>query len=278
MTRTVQCPECGVVLNVPSTRGRAQAEVPEVCHEVHGAVSRRPGRIRPSPSPALSSTMFPTRKAPAQQRRLRHAPDMRKEQRLDRAAVLGPEGGREQRRLRPAVLRLDDGRHVRPAPADGRRPQARQGPEPEPRPDQAPAPAADVLALFQDEPKTNRKPKGAEARAKARRCPDCGGVVGVGMSLCNTCGLDLDTGQRTVAPGRLRGRDARGPQGRGPRPWASSSSAALRRDGELPARRSPRWWPRGRRAGRGCFLPDGGLGCSASTRRSSSSDASQSAR
>jgi hypothetical protein len=60
------------------------------------------------------------------------------------------------------------------------------------------APAADVMALFQDEPKTARKPKGAEARARARRCPGCGGVVGVGMSLCNTCGLDLDTGQRVV--------------------------------------------------------------------------------
>jgi hypothetical protein len=60
------------------------------------------------------------------------------------------------------------------------------------------APAADVMALFQDEPKTARKPKGAEARAHARRCPGCGGVVGVGMSLCNTCGLDLDTGQRVV--------------------------------------------------------------------------------
>ena len=62
-----------------------------------------------------------------------------------------------------------------------------------------PAPTADALGLFQDEPKTARKLKGAEARAHARRCPSCGGVVGVGMSLCNTCGLDLDTGQR-IAP------------------------------------------------------------------------------
>ena len=63
----------------------------------------------------------------------------------------------------------------------------------------AAAAPADALALFQDEPKSNRKVTGAEARAKTRRCPSCGGVVGVGMSLCNTCGLDLDTGQR-VAP------------------------------------------------------------------------------
>jgi hypothetical protein len=64
---------------------------------------------------------------------------------------------------------------------------------PKGKPSKAPA---DALALFQDEPPSKRKVKGAEARAKARRCPSCGGVVGVGMSLCNTCGLDLDTGQR----------------------------------------------------------------------------------
>jgi hypothetical protein len=68
-----------------------------------------------------------------------------------------------------------------------------------PRSPKASKAPADALALFQDDPAPKRKPKGAEARAKARRCPSCGGVVGVGMSLCNTCGLDLDTGQR-VAP------------------------------------------------------------------------------
>ena len=62
----------------------------------------------------------------------------------------------------------------------------------------APSPA-DVLALFQDEPKSARKPKGAEARAKARRCTSCSNVVPAGMSLCSRCGLDLDTGQR-IAP------------------------------------------------------------------------------
>ena len=31
---------------------------------------------------------------------------------------------------------------------------------------------------------------------RMRRCPTCGGVVPVGMSLCSACGLDLETGTR----------------------------------------------------------------------------------
>ena len=74
-----------------------------------------------------------------------------------------------------------------------------------PRPKSASGPAAaaksgvgDAMALFQDEPKSNRKPKGAEARAQARRCSSCSSVVPAGMSLCSRCGLDLDTGQRAA--------------------------------------------------------------------------------
>lgn len=55
---------------------------------------------------------------------------------------------------------------------------------------------ADALALFNDRPSAPRRKTGAEARAQSRRCPTCGAVVPVGMSLCNTCGLDLDTGTR----------------------------------------------------------------------------------
>jgi DNA-directed RNA polymerase subunit RPC12/RpoP len=56
--------------------------------------------------------------------------------------------------------------------------------------------AADALALFEEKPTRPRRKSGAEARATARRCPTCGGVVSVGMSICNSCGLDLDTGTR----------------------------------------------------------------------------------
>jgi hypothetical protein len=63
----------------------------------------------------------------------------------------------------------------------------------------APREAGSALALFEEERPARRRPIGAEARAKARRCPKCGGFVPVGMSLCATCGLDLDSG-RFVAP------------------------------------------------------------------------------
>ena len=56
--------------------------------------------------------------------------------------------------------------------------------------------AADALALFDDKPAAPRRKTGAEARAQARRCPTCGGVVPQGMSICQTCGLDLESGMR----------------------------------------------------------------------------------
>jgi hypothetical protein len=54
--------------------------------------------------------------------------------------------------------------------------------------------AADAVGLFLNAP-ARRRPTGAEARAAERRCPTCHGIVPVGMSLCQTCGLDLDTGK-----------------------------------------------------------------------------------
>jgi hypothetical protein len=59
------------------------------------------------------------------------------------------------------------------------------------------ASSADAMSLLKDDEPPPRRPRNlAEGRAKARRCPTCGSVVPQGMSLCNTCGLDLDTGGR----------------------------------------------------------------------------------
>jgi hypothetical protein len=55
---------------------------------------------------------------------------------------------------------------------------------------------SDAEALLRDDPAPRRKPKGAEARAQARRCSKCGGVVPMGMSICASCGLDQETGLR----------------------------------------------------------------------------------
>jgi hypothetical protein len=54
----------------------------------------------------------------------------------------------------------------------------------------------DALALFDDPKPAKRRPNPAEARSQARRCPTCGGVVPVGMSICSKCGLDLESGSR----------------------------------------------------------------------------------
>lgn len=63
------------------------------------------------------------------------------------------------------------------------------------------APAAAGVAdaaslLFDDRPTAPKRLKGGDARKQARRCPTCGGFVPQGMSLCGTCGTDLDTGVR----------------------------------------------------------------------------------
>jgi phage FluMu protein Com len=57
------------------------------------------------------------------------------------------------------------------------------------------AAVGDAAALFKDDSPRRKKPTGAEARAHARRCSRCGGLVPVGMSLCSACGTDQDTGR-----------------------------------------------------------------------------------
>ena len=188
MTSTVQCPECGVVLNVPASAAGRKLRCPKCATKF--AAPAAGSSIGPADSafagPGPDSTMFPTRKGPAS------SGD------LDLPARRGSSGSIDLPTSRPA----GGGGH-----GDFDLPTA-SGPlretfdlpllaeaSPKSSPAQGKAPA-DALALFQDEPKANRKLQGAEARAKVRRCPGCGGVVGVGMSLCNTCGLDLDTGRR----------------------------------------------------------------------------------
>ncbi len=57
-------------------------------------------------------------------------------------------------------------------------------------------PAADAVALFKEDKPTPRRVGGGDARKQSRRCPTCGGFVPQGMSLCGSCGFDLDTGLR----------------------------------------------------------------------------------
>jgi len=62
--------------------------------------------------------------------------------------------------------------------------------------DNAPGQTADATSLFTEKPNATRRVGAAEARARARRCPTCGGVVPAGMAICSSCGLNLETGMR----------------------------------------------------------------------------------
>ena len=54
----------------------------------------------------------------------------------------------------------------------------------------------DAEALFREPPARKRKVEKAEARSQARRCISCGGLVPIGMSTCVSCGLDQESGLR----------------------------------------------------------------------------------
>jgi phage FluMu protein Com len=188
MTRTIQCPHCGVVLNVPEAAAGRKLRCPK-CATKFATPSANPAdSVIAESGPA--STMFPTRKGPASS---------------GDYGVSTPEGTSGTYELPltgPGGSGGDFVDDLPSSPAPLREmfdlPSLGEATPSTRSTGQGKAPA-DALALFQDEPKANRKLRGAEARAKARRCPSCGGVVAIGMSLCNTCGLDLDTGQR-IAP------------------------------------------------------------------------------
>jgi hypothetical protein len=54
----------------------------------------------------------------------------------------------------------------------------------------------DAAALFADSGPSKKKLSAAEARARARRCSHCGSGIPPGMSICQTCGTDQETGLR----------------------------------------------------------------------------------
>jgi hypothetical protein len=57
-------------------------------------------------------------------------------------------------------------------------------------------PVGDVSALFDHSTAPKRRKSAAEARSQARRCTSCQGFVPAGMSVCQVCGLDQETGIR----------------------------------------------------------------------------------
>jgi hypothetical protein len=156
MPRTIQCPQCGVVLNVPEAAAGRRLKCPK-CATKFSADGGPP-----PPGPASSTTLrargaglsFPGSSIPPSE------PDM-------------PVASGSLREQFDLPLLSED------TPAAAR-----------------PAAQGDVSDLFREDPPGRRKTTQAEARSRDRRCPTCGGVVPRGMSLCSTCGLDLETGRR----------------------------------------------------------------------------------
>lgn len=189
MAHTIQCPECGVVLNVPDSAAGRKLKCPK-CATKFAAPKLGPAESAIAEASA-SSTIYPTRKGPPSSGDL----DLPPRAGSSGSIELPTSTPRKGARMSDFDLPVSSAplRETFDLPLLG------EDLPPVKNPSKAASPGpADAMALFQDEPKA-KKVTGAEARAKARRCPSCGGVVGVGMSLCNTCGLDLDTGQR-IAP------------------------------------------------------------------------------
>jgi hypothetical protein len=163
MPRTILCQKCGIVLNLPDkTVAGKRMKCPNCAHRF--AVTEKDASAEstyPGDADAALITSQEFSSKPPSHDDLPISP-----------------GGRDLRDL--FELPLGSGASIEQAAVSGRGPAV-----------------SDAEALFQDEPAARRKkPKGAEARAQARRCSHCGGAVPKGMSICVTCGVDQDTGMR----------------------------------------------------------------------------------
>ncbi len=167
MNLTVHCPSCHVELVVPESAGGRRLKCPKCATRFQAPAAppakAAPAPHKPAPSPPKTTKVPPSSGAVSTPRRApddlpRFSGDLRD---LDTLPLLGEP--------------------VR---------------TPHRPPSTSPA-MADVHALFADDepPGASRRPA-AENRKHARKCPECGTMVPVGMSLCGSCGLDLDTGQR----------------------------------------------------------------------------------
>ncbi len=174
MPRTIYCPDCGVSLNVPDDAAGRRLKCPKC-----GCKFTADGGAAHTGGPAQSNKPHTTpgkTHSPARDSSIT-LPTTGNSSHGD--ADLPTATGSLRELFDDASLLPDTPRTSSKAPMSA-------------------APESDAMSLFQDDaPTTPRRNRNlAEGRAKARRCPTCGTVVPQGMSLCGTCGLDLDTGAR----------------------------------------------------------------------------------
>ena len=159
MSRTIQCSNCGVVLNLPPQVQGRRLKCPKCGTKFEFSSASSSPAASPKVEPSPSSTLLLTKKPSSGE-----------------LPVMPTSAGDLRETFDLPMMRDEAAPAVKMAPI---------------------ADVADANALFKDDGQvTTRRKNAAEARSKARRCPTCGSVVQVGMSLCNTCGLDLETGIR----------------------------------------------------------------------------------
>jgi DNA-directed RNA polymerase subunit M/transcription elongation factor TFIIS len=164
MALTTKCPDCQTVLNLPDGAEGRRLKCPKCGTKFHaGTPEARPRTSAPGVATAgPASSMMQSTPGPGKPK-------------SSREVDLPTSGGDLRDTFDAGMLFGED------------------EPKPRSRPQQA---ASDAAALFDESTAPRQKITGGDAKKKSRRCPSCGGVVPIGMSLCQTCGLDIDTGRR----------------------------------------------------------------------------------
>lgn len=171
MTRTTQCPQCQIPLNVPVSAGQKRLKCPK-CGTRFYPDGRGPSSASASQTPPSSGGTTPATRRPA-------------------SSVFADPANLSNVGL---PTNLPSMRDLADIPlADDNAP---------PPPPPLPPPVgnmADARLFFEDSEETPApKPAGASARMRPRPCPVCRHMVPAGMSICAECDTDVETGQRVT--------------------------------------------------------------------------------
>lgn len=167
MPRTIQCNQCGIILNLPENSGGKRLKCPKCAN-----------KFVVSPD----SSQYPTTEKSDLDARAASSSLLQTGGDLGDLPLPTASGDLRETFDLPLLTGADAG----PGPRSGSAASAAKPADT----------AADALLLFEERKPAPRRKPAAEARASARRCPTCGGVVPVGMSICSSCGLDLESGTR----------------------------------------------------------------------------------